>query len=561
MLASAVISIVLVAATGPATAPAKGDDATVSKLIESLSNADSTVRETATKQLEEMGAPARPALVKAIRSNNPEQRSRAAAVLMKLPWYASGDAPEVRRYLSEYGKLEVERRKVLVVDMYRKQRGRAIDALLRLLSEEPSDEVRWQIVALLSREDEEEFYRKLRGMDLGADDPPVLRLAAQAWYYLDKPKALELCRRALEADARNPSSDSALRINDPARRRPEVFERQLDFCAEVLIADAVGEKKFDEAAKWLRRQIPREPADERYALAKLTALHVYFGPLKGVEDDVKTWGAKGDQAPATQPVAAPALTREKVLAAMNLSADERLIAAYFLLESKFYDQAEQEAKAAADMPLLSDEARLGRDIRLNIIFGLLYGARDQDEAAADALAKAVSVAPGQLWRSEADLWSEIWWRRARAAAKKGDKALVDKHVESLKQYTPTGTDTAIEIVNWLKSSGREKDGKELFERVFLTTREQMDSNDPTSLNDLAWLCARCEERLNDGLELAQKAVAARPENAAYLDTLAEVNFRLGKREEAVKLESKALELRPGDEFMLKQLERFKSEKR
>ena len=551
-LLSIVLLVNLAAASAPTTAPAKGDLAAVSQLIEALSNADSTVRETATQKLEQLGLTARPALVKAIRSNNPEQRSRAAAVLMKLPWYVPGDPPEVRRYLGEYGKFEVERRKMLVVDLYKKQRARSIDALLRLLVEEPSDEVRWQIVSVLVREDEEELSRKLRGMDLGSDDPPVLRLAAQAWYYLDKPKALEMCRRALEADALNPSSDLALRINPPGQKRPETLERQLDFCAELLISDAVAEKKFDEAAKWLRRQVPREPADERYALAKLMALHVYFGPLKGVEEDLKTWGAKTDAAPATQ----GAMARENIFAAMNLSSDERLMAAYFLLENKLLDAAEQEAKAAADLPLLSDEARLGRDIRVNIILGLLYGAKDQDEAAAEALAKAVSVAPGQLWRSEADIWSEIWWRRARAAAKKGDKALVDKHVESLKQYTPTGTDTAIEIVTWLKTNGREKDGRELFERVFLTTREQMDQSDPTSNNDLAWLCARCDERLRDALELARKAVAARPENAAYLDTLAEVNFRLGKSEEAIKLEKKALELRPGDEFMLKQLKRF-----
>ena len=252
---------------------------------------------------------------------------------------------------------------------------------------------------------------------------------------------------------------------------------------------------------------------------------------------------------------------------MNLSADERLVGAYFLMEHKYYEQAEQEAKGAAAMPVPLDEARLQRDVRVSIILGLLYGAQNKDEPAAEALAQAVTIAPRAnlgLWRTEADLWAEVYWRRARAADKKGDAPAAAKHVESLRQYTPAASDTAIEIVNWLKASGRVKDGKDLFERVYAASREQIEAtggSDPTAMNDLAWLCARCDERLNEAVELANKAVAAKPENAAYLDTAAEANFKLGKRDEAIKLESKALALRPEDEFMHKQVERFKGEKK
>ena len=554
------------ATTGPATAPQSSAGDEIPRLIAALSDPDSGAREKASQQLQSIGAAARPALVKAIRGNNPEQRSRAASVLLKLPWHAPDDPPQVRRSLETYGRMDEEKRKAVVTqELFR--RHRAVDVLLRLLIEEPSESVRWQIVSLLARHDDEPFLRKLRALDVSADDPPVLRLVAQAWFYLDKAKSLDLCRRALEADARNPSSDAAQPTEGSS-------QRQLDFCSEQLIADAIARKQFDEAAQWVRRQIPREPADERYALARLIALHVYFGPLKGLDDDVRTWGTNADavkqiieyvaQRNAKPGGQAPTLPQDVLFAAVNLSAEERLIGgAFFLFEHKLYEQAEQETKAAMAMPVAQEQLRLQRDVRASILLGLIYGAQERDELAADALQQAVTGADGSLWRPSDDLWAEIHWRRARASEAKKDKPAADKHVQLLVQYTPTATDNAIEIVNWLKSAGRVKEGRDMFERTYANARAVIDETpgaDATPMNDLAWLCARCDERLADAVELAKKAVAAEPENAAFLDTLAEAQFRSGNPEEAVKLESKALEYRPNDEFMQKQLVRFKAGK-
>jgi predicted Zn-dependent protease len=57
---------------------------------------------------------------------------------------------------------------------------------------------------------------------------------------------------------------------------------------------------------------------------------------------------------------------------------------------------------------------------------------------------------------------------------------------------------------------------------------------------------------------AERAIGAKPENYAYLDTAAEVKFRLGKVEEAIALEERALALKPGDEFIEGQLRRFRA---
>jgi len=53
-------------------------------------------------------------------------------------------------------------------------------------------------------------------------------------------------------------------------------------------------------------------------------------------------------------------------------------------------------------------------------------------------------------------------------------------------------------------------------------------------------------------------VALMPNDAAILDTLAEVNFRMGNAKDAVRFETQASSLEPDDPFMKKQLARFKA---
>ena len=68
------------------------------------------------------------------------------------------------------------------------------------------------------------------------------------------------------------------------------------------------------------------------------------------------------------------------------------------------------------------------------------------------------------------------------------------------------------------------------------------------------------EHLDEALQLVASATAAQPKNGAYLDTAAEVHFRRGEREQAVALESKALQIEPDNTFMKEQLARFQQGK-
>ena len=59
-------------------------------------------------------------------------------------------------------------------------------------------------------------------------------------------------------------------------------------------------------------------------------------------------------------------------------------------------------------------------------------------------------------------------------------------------------------------------------------------------NTAAWLASRAVRHLDEAHTHAQKAVALRPNQGAYLDTMAEVWFAKGKREKALAWSEKAM---------------------
>jgi tetratricopeptide (TPR) repeat protein len=265
------------------------------------------------------------------------------------------------------------------------------------------------------------------------------------------------------------------------------------------------------------------------------------------------------QAPATRAI----FPKDALFNAVRLSLEERLSAASFLLQHAFLDPAESELNSITLMKVEPAEMRDQKEVKTQLMAWMLYAAKNDDQKAADALQQAmVLMTRWNLripWRREDDLWGEIYWRRARAAKKKGDEAAVKSNVANLLRYSLTSADNTIEIVNWLREAGMKDEAHKVFENVYAQSRARLDTSakDPVLMNDLAWLCARCGERLPEAVKLADQAIAARPNSAPFLDTAAEAYFRIGNRDKAIELESKALTLRPLDDFMKSQLKRFK----
>lgn len=83
--------------------------------------------------------------------------------------------------------------------------------------------------------------------------------------------------------------------------------------------------------------------------------------------------------------------------------------------------------------------------------------------------------------------------------------------------------------------GEQRKGEEILEEMLKES-----PNDPTLNNDLGYLYAEHGKNLEQAERMIRKAVKAEPDNAAFLDSLGWVLFKLGKVEEAVPILEKAI---------------------
>jgi tetratricopeptide (TPR) repeat protein len=154
--------------------------------------------------------------------------------------------------------------------------------------------------------------------------------------------------------------------------------------------------------------------------------------------------------------------------------------------------------------------------------------------------------------------SAIHRLRAVAAVRAGDFTQAGREIGLALAATPADTQLAQDLVPLLEQSGRQPQADELFGTVVTAISDQLQRYPRSALlhNNLAWTSARCHRCLDYALQHALRAVELDPDNAAYLDTLAEAHFRLGDRDTAVRHSRRAVELRPQDTTLQKQLKRF-----
>lgn len=549
-----IIILVISVAMAGLSEPARGDTGQVDRLIHSLGDPDPRVRQRASDELISLGIVARPEVLKATGSPDPEVRLRAGRVLLQLPWHLPNDPPAARQILFDYGKKDTEGRKT---DIRKLGEARAWDALLRLLREEPAETAQWTIVQVLRQSHNPEHLQKLRQMEIPPDSAPATALAGWAWRPQDIAKSADLFRQAIEIQSSRPAMNGA----------------EVDWIFRVLVSDAVDAQRFEEAAQWLRRQAIRQPRDKGFpsAVAELFVLHSNFGPLPGLEQDLQTNASYLGRPEIIYTIgriyermgqfAAAQASYRAAFAANLASITGRYSAGDFLLAHGWYDLAGREWQSLLQMkgPQIAVH-HCNAHLRL----AQCAAGREDDTAIVEHLTAAIEIksrTPGAAFMNanETAILTEIQWRSLRAARARQDAPAIHEHLTKLLALSPNRMDAVIDIVPILKEMNRPDDAKAIFERSYEELKQQLanDPTDPELLNNLAWLCARCDERLEEALNWANQAVAAQPNNFAYIDTAAEANFRLGRVEEAIKLETRALELKPNNKFMLEQLKRFR----
>jgi tetratricopeptide (TPR) repeat protein len=543
-------------------------DDEVFELVSELSDPDPDARARAAAALRAMPERARPALVEAARSDDIALASTAGEMLVSMPWYRNDDPQAVRTALRHYSNPDVAGR-IEVVGRIASDYPRAVgnQLLPRLLVEEPSEDVCWHIVAALRRTMSESTRVKLRTIavdEAKQSRASALTMCARAWLDADRRKAHALLRRAVEIETRAPTYDDG----------------ELDFAFDVLAAADEAAGRYDAAAELRRAQSSRVGVQRSsYAspVFELFALHARVGPLAGFAGDVQTYTVYLGE-PQVLYALAQTYARggdwftssvfHRTAAAASLRAGERLRVADFLRGNAWDDLAEQELLTI----VVIDPAGESAVDQVNARLRLAAIARDRkdDGAAAEHLRAALKLIETNELRLERtnddgaripfeanDLRGEIAWHDFRAA--RGSPA-AERHLAEILALQPTTSRVVIDVVPHLKSVGREPDAQKLFNHAYAISRKRLDASpdDPNAMNELAWLCARCRERLDEALELASRAIAISPANASHLDTAAEANFQVGRLDEAVRLEKMAVELEPTNAFMREQLARFET---
>ena len=112
----------------------------------------------------------------------------------------------------------------------------------------------------------------------------------------------------------------------------------------------------------------------------------------------------------------------------------------------------------------------------------------------------------------------------------------------------------------LRKAGLIKEHNEWFkaswERMTAVIRQFPDSDN--THNTAAWIASRARQNLDQAEKLVEKALAAKPEQSAYLDTMAEIQFAKGNRAKALEWSQEAVNFMPLDAMLRRQNERFRS---
>jgi len=151
-------------------------------------------------------------------------------------------------------------------------------------------------------------------------------------------------------------------------------------------------------------------------------------------------------------------------------------------------------------------------------------------------------------------------RSAEAALKAGETAKAVALVEDLAAVAPGDTAWALDLIPLLMEAGERAAAEHFFQVLRANHLAVIEAFPKAAMhhNNLAWLAARTDRHLDEALALARRAVELAPQEAGYLDTLAEVHFRRGDVALAIELEKKCIEMDPEEGIFKEQLARFEA---
>lgn len=142
------------------------------------------------------------------------------------------------------------------------------------------------------------------------------------------------------------------------------------------------------------------------------------------------------------------------------------------------------------------------------------------------------------------------------AENKFDEAL--KVLLRINNFAPGDPGTGEKLIAELDKAGGVEQADQLFKAIaepyFEMIAKYPDS--PSYRNDYAWVCACANRRTEHMLRHIEIAHSKRSNFSNYVDTLAEINFLLGNKDEAIELARRCISLDPTKAHYKQQLDRF-----
>lgn len=148
--------------------------------------------------------------------------------------------------------------------------------------------------------------------------------------------------------------------------------------------------------------------------------------------------------------------------------------------------------------------------------------------------------------------------RAMGLIENGDYRNARQELEIAERLQPLDIEAVVHCFPLWQQAGQQEFAEGLFlgyEKSLLQHLENW-PKDAMNLNNLAWMYAQCDRQLDKALELSQRAVRLAPSSAVYLDTLAEVYFRLGDHVKAIETMRQCVGLDPREPHYRENLVRF-----
>jgi Tfp pilus assembly protein PilF len=161
-----------------------------------------------------------------------------------------------------------------------------------------------------------------------------------------------------------------------------------------------------------------------------------------------------------------------------------------------------------------------------------------------------------------DLKCRLLLIEAEKQEKAADSKAQEKALRDALKLWPHHPDALISLVGLLRKRGANEEATALVESARSHYQKAIaeQADEAENYNNLAWLLANTDSRLEEARQLSHKSLelAAEGSRPAYLDTLAEVYLRLGQPQRAVELQKQAVELEPESLDLVDRLKKFEA---